>query len=202
MAGLARLDGLLLALALESCRAPGAGRRVRSAELILTLLHGAGHLAETAPGFGDPLDVARACRHLAGLEADDAWNPPHLAYVAAPRRPNRGRTADRSAPTAAVRAGEKVTLWWASANRDPGVFDDPDVFDVRRSPNPHLALGRGPHFCLGAGLARMEMRVVFEALLDRVGDFAITGPVQRVRSHKHTGIRHLPMRLEGRRPGA
>ncbi|QKW33161.1 TetR/AcrR family transcriptional regulator [Actinomadura sp. NAK00032] len=85
MAGLARLDGLLLALALESCRTPRAGRRVRLAELILTLLHGAGHLAETAPGFGDPFDVARACRRLADHAADDAWDPPHLPYIAAPR---------------------------------------------------------------------------------------------------------------------
>ncbi|MGI5202366.1 TetR/AcrR family transcriptional regulator [Spirillospora sp. CA-108201] len=84
MAELARLEGLLLALALESCRT-NAGRRVRLAELILTLLHGAGHLAETAPGFSDPFDVARACRHLAELDADDAWNPPHLPYIAAPR---------------------------------------------------------------------------------------------------------------------
>ncbi|SNS50956.1 transcriptional regulator, TetR family [Actinomadura meyerae] len=85
MAGLARLDGLLVALALESCRAPRPGRRVRLAELLLTLLHGAGHLAETAPGFGDPFDVARACRRLAADAPDDAWDPPHLPYVAAPR---------------------------------------------------------------------------------------------------------------------
>ncbi|MFF4239985.1 TetR/AcrR family transcriptional regulator [Actinomadura geliboluensis] len=84
MAGLARLDGLLVALALESCRVPRPGRRVRLAELVLTLLHGAGHLAETAPGFGDPFDVARACRQLADHAADDAWDPPHLPYVAAP----------------------------------------------------------------------------------------------------------------------
>jgi AcrR family transcriptional regulator len=87
MAQLARLEALLLGLALESCPTPrsGPGRRVRAAELILTLLHGAGQFAETAPGFGDPFDVARACRRLADLESDDAWDPPHLPYVAAPR---------------------------------------------------------------------------------------------------------------------
>ena len=89
-----------------------------------------------------------------------------------------------------------MTLWWASANRDCEVFDEPDVFDIRRTPNQHVAFGRGPHFCLGAALARMEMRVILEALLDRVGEFGVTGPVERVRSNKHTGIRHLPMRLE------
>ncbi|MEV0810165.1 TetR/AcrR family transcriptional regulator [Micromonospora sp. NPDC050200] len=84
LAELTMLEGLLLALALESCQPPDAGRRVRLAELILTLLNGAGHLAQAAPGFGDPFDVARACHHLAGLDVDDVWNPPHLPYVAAP----------------------------------------------------------------------------------------------------------------------
>ncbi|MEV4362816.1 helix-turn-helix domain-containing protein [Nonomuraea sp. NPDC049625] len=77
---LGRLEALLLALALEP-RAPGHARRVRLAELVLTLLSGAAHLAETAPGFGDPFDVARACRHLAGLDLADTWDPPHLPYV-------------------------------------------------------------------------------------------------------------------------
>lgn len=110
----------------------------------------------------------------------------------------RTATVDVEVAGQRIRAGDKVTLWWASANRDREVFAEPDVFDVRRSPNPHVALGRGPHFCLGAGLARMEMRVVLDALLDRVSGFEVAGPVERVRSNKHTGIRHLPMRLEAR----
>jgi AcrR family transcriptional regulator len=83
-----RLEALLLGLALES-RGPrqrGRVRRVRLAELVLTLLHGSGHLAERAPGFGDPFDVARACQHLAGIDLADTWDPPHLPYVA-PARP-------------------------------------------------------------------------------------------------------------------
>lgn len=86
LAQLTWLEALLLAVALESCRARGAGRRVRLAELILTMLHGAATLAETAPGFGDAFDVAGACRHLAGLDVADEWNPPYLPYVA-PARP-------------------------------------------------------------------------------------------------------------------
>lgn len=85
LAQLTRLEALLLAVALESCRARETGRRVRLAELILTLLHGASHLAEAAPGFGDPFDVARACRHLAGLPLADEWAPPHLPFVAPAR---------------------------------------------------------------------------------------------------------------------
>lgn len=79
LAQLARLEALLLAVALER----GAPvRRVRLAELVLTMLSGAGHRAETSPGFGDPFDVAYACRHLAGIELEDVWAPPHLPYVA------------------------------------------------------------------------------------------------------------------------
>jgi AcrR family transcriptional regulator len=79
-----RLEALLLALALESHLPQHRGqvRRVRLAELVLTLLNGSGHLAETAPGFGDPFDVARACEHLAGIDLADTWDPPHLPYVA------------------------------------------------------------------------------------------------------------------------
>lgn len=81
-AQITRLEALLLAIALESCVPHHTGvRRVRLAELVLTLLTGAGHLAETAPGFGDPFDVARACRHLADLDLADTWAPPHLPYV-------------------------------------------------------------------------------------------------------------------------
>lgn len=77
---LTRFEALLLALSLECCP-PSAARRVRLAELILTLLHGADHLAGAAPGFGDPFDVARACGHLAGLDLADDWAPPHLDFV-------------------------------------------------------------------------------------------------------------------------
>jgi AcrR family transcriptional regulator len=77
VAQVARLEALLLGRALET---PGT-RRVRLAELVLTLLGGAGHLAEKAPGFGDPFDVIRACQHLAGLDLGDTWDPPHLPFV-------------------------------------------------------------------------------------------------------------------------
>jgi cytochrome P450 len=95
----------------------------------------------------------------------------------------------------AMTPGEKVLFWEASANRDPLVFDRPAVFDIRRDPNPHLALGRGVHFCLGANLARLEMRVVFEELLGRFGAIDQTGAVEWTRSNRHSGIRHLPVRM-------
>jgi AcrR family transcriptional regulator len=83
LAQIARLEALLLGLALESGTPRHAGqvRRVRLAELALTLLSGSGHLADMAPGFADPFDVARACEHLAGIDLADTWDPPHLGYV-------------------------------------------------------------------------------------------------------------------------
>ena len=92
-------------------------------------------------------------------------------------------------------AGQKTTHWYPSANRDATVFDDPFRFDVGRSPNPHLAFGHGIHHCLGAALARREISVVFDALLDRVDDIELAGPVEWGRSNKHTSMRHLPVTM-------
>jgi cytochrome P450 len=94
-----------------------------------------------------------------------------------------------------IAAGGKVTLWWASANRDEAVFDDPFRFDVARSPNPHLAFGHGSHFCLGATLARTEIRLVLDGVLDRFDGLEPAGPIERTRSNKHTGVRHAPVRF-------
>jgi AcrR family transcriptional regulator len=85
LAQVTRLEALLLGLALES-RVPRGVRRVRMAELVLTLLNGAGHLAAAAPGFGDPFDLVRACRHLADLDLSDDWDPPHLPFVTPARQ--------------------------------------------------------------------------------------------------------------------
>lgn len=99
---------------------------------------------------------------------------------------------------APIAAGEKVTLWWSSANRDETEFADPFAFDVTRAPNRHLAFGHGAHFCLGAGLARLEMRLVLDVVLERVGAIEPCGAVEWVRSNKHTGVRHAPVALTAR----
>ena len=98
-----------------------------------------------------------------------------------------------------VAAGDKVTLWWSSANRDESTFAEPFRFDVRRQPNRHLAFGHGNHFCLGAILARLEIRLVLEALLARAQRCEVVGEIEWMRSNKHTGIRHLPVAFVGRR---
>ena len=90
-------------------------------------------------------------------------------------------------------AGDKVVLWYNSANRDEEVFTDPDRFDVTRDPNPHVGFGGpGPHFCLGAHLARREIGVMFRQLLTRLPDIEATGEPDRLRTNFVNGIKHLP----------
>jgi cholest-4-en-3-one 26-monooxygenase len=93
-----------------------------------------------------------------------------------------------------IAAGDKVVFFHVSANRDEDVFIEPDNYDVGRDPNPHIAFGGGgPHFCLGANLARMEIRVMFEHLLDRLPDIHENGEVQRLQSQFINGVKHLPV---------
>jgi cytochrome P450 len=98
------------------------------------------------------------------------------------------------------RAGDKFLLFYGAANRDPEVFADPHVFDLGRDPNPHVGFGgHGPHFCLGAHLARRELAVTFQALFDRLPDLEVTGEPDRLRSSFVNGIKRLPARLTGAR---
>ena len=111
--------------------------------------------------------------------------------------PSKRRTATRDVSLGghAVAAGQKVQIWEGSANRDTSVFDRADEFDIARKPNPHLGFGQGVHYCLGANLARLELRVLFEELLSRFGTVRIARPVEWTRSNRHTGIRHLVVEL-------
>ncbi|WP_086850499.1 cytochrome P450 [Amycolatopsis kentuckyensis] len=93
-----------------------------------------------------------------------------------------------------IAAGDKVVVWFSSANRDPSVFPDPDTFDIGRTPNDHLTFGHGPHFCLGAHLARVQMRAMFDAVLDRLGFVELAGEPVRLRSNFQNGLKSLPIR--------
>ncbi len=96
----------------------------------------------------------------------------------------------------AVAEGDKVVVFYASANRDEAVFDDPQRFDIARDPNPHVGFGGGgPHFCLGRHLAALELRVLLAALAERMPDIELAGEVSRLRSNFLNGIKHMPVRF-------
>lgn len=111
--------------------------------------------------------------------------------------PSKRRTATRDTELGGHRvlAGQKVLVWEGSANRDAAVFTGPDEFDIARKPNPHLGFGQGVHYCLGANLARLELRVLFEELLARFSAVRLVEPVEWARSNRHTGIRHMVVEL-------
>jgi cytochrome P450 family 142 subfamily A polypeptide 1 len=115
---------------------------------------------------------------------------------------NMARTAAEDVELGGSRipAGDKLLLLYPSANRDAAVFENPDTFDVRRTPNEHVAFGFGPHFCLGANLARLELRVLFEELLDRLPDLELAEPTEPPFRPANfvSGYERLPVRFSPR----
>ena len=107
---------------------------------------------------------------------------------------SRTATEDTEVHGVTIRAGEQVAIFFASANRDEEVFDDPFAFRVDRRPNPHLAFGFGEHFCMGAHLARVEIDVIFRLLVDLFEGFEVAGPVVRLESIVNGSLKHLPVR--------
>jgi cytochrome P450 len=107
--------------------------------------------------------------------------------------PSKRRTATVDTELAGhpIERGQKVLVWEGSANRDETAFDDAKTFDIRRSPNPHLAFGSGIHFCLGANLARLEIRLLLDELLTHFGKLEQAGEAEWTRSNRHTGVRKL-----------
>lgn len=97
-----------------------------------------------------------------------------------------------------IRAGDKVVVFYTAANRDPEVFDSPAELDLRRSPNPHIAFGTGPHFCIGAMLARAQMRSMLRAVMERWSDVRLAGDPVRLRANFQNGIKHLPIEFTAR----
>ncbi|HSO95405.1 MAG TPA: cytochrome P450 [Acidimicrobiia bacterium] len=139
----------------------------------------------------DQLEKLRANRELLPSATEEMlrWASPVMHF-------RRTATEDLTLGGQKIAAGDKIVIWYASANRDERVFDDPMRFDIERSPNEHVAFGGGgPHFCLGANLARMEIRVLFEELLDRWTDLELTGEPTRLRSNFINGIKHIPLRF-------
>jgi cytochrome P450 len=109
---------------------------------------------------------------------------------------SRRATADVEIRGRQIRAGDPVLMWYPSANRDEDVFPDPYRFDITRQPNEHLAFGYHEHFCLGAGFARKEMKVMFEELFDRYPNIQLDGQPSRLRSNFINGIKRMPVTLQ------
>jgi cytochrome P450 len=108
----------------------------------------------------------------------------------------RTATEDTEVNGHPVKAGDKLILFYQAANRDPAVFGDPEVFDLSRDPNPHVGFGaHGPHFCLGAHLARREIGVAFRTLFDKLPDLEVCGEPQRLKNSFVNGLKRLPARL-------
>jgi cytochrome P450 len=155
-----------------------------------TMAHGMQALAEhpdqmqrltNAIGNGDTDTVSRAVEEIL------RWGTVTMHF-------RRTATVDTELHGRSIKAGDKVVIWFTSANYDDDVFDDPYAFNIDRTPNDHVAFGlKSPHLCLGSHLARLEIRVLLEELLPRIKSAQITGPIDRLRSNFIRGIKHLPM---------
>jgi cholest-4-en-3-one 26-monooxygenase len=139
------------------------------------------HPEERARVLADPSLMPTAIEELL------RWVSPLIHF-------RRTATRDVTMHGRPIREGDKVVIFYPSANRDEAVFRAPERFDVSRTPNEHLAFGIGEHFCLGANLARLEIRLIFEELLRRLPDLELAGSVRRLRSNFINGIKSMPVR--------
>jgi cholest-4-en-3-one 26-monooxygenase len=143
-----------------------------------------------------PAEYARLAAEpgLIGSAADEIlrWASPVLYF-------RRNVTEDFEYRGVPLRAGDKVSIWYVSANRDEDVFADPFTFDIARTPNPFVSFGGGgPHYCLGANLARLEIRILFDELVKRVGAVQQLSPPSLLRSNFLRGVKQYPVRLHRR----
>jgi cytochrome P450 len=169
--------------------------------LFFSLLFSAGAETTRNAVAGGLLALADHPDQFQALRADLGMLPTAVEEMVrwASPSPSKRRTATRDVTLGgqSVDAGQKVQIWEGSANRDSCVFDRADEFDSARKPNPHLGFGQGVHYCLGANLARLELRVLFEELLSRFVAARVVEPVEWTRSNRHTGIRHLVVEMFG-----
>jgi cholest-4-en-3-one 26-monooxygenase len=120
------------------------------------------------------------------------WEPPIHHF-------RRTATADVDLGSQPIAAGDKVLMWYAGSNRDPAVFDDPHTFDIGRTPNPQQSFGIGEHFCLGANLARLSLRLLFTELLATIENVQLKAPPRRLHSNLINGIKEMQISYDVRR---
>lgn len=140
------------------------------------------HPAQLAALKSNPADMS-----VSAVEEILRWTSPITCF-------RRTATEDTLLHDTPIREGDKVVLYYASANRDEAQFERADQFDIRRTPNPHLSFGTGTHFCLGATLARLEIQILFEGLMQRFPDMAPTGEITRLESNYVNGVTRMMVR--------
>jgi cytochrome P450 len=167
--------------------------------LFFSLLFSAGAETTRNAVAGGMLALAEHPKQFQALRQDLDLLPTAIEEVVrwTSPSPSKRRTATRELTLGgqSIEAGQKVQIWEGSANRDASVFDRADEFDIARKRNPHLGFGQGVHYCLGANLARLELRVLYDELLSRFAGARVVEPVEWTRSNRHTGIRHLVVEL-------
>ncbi len=192
-------DGGIMSTIVHARDADGSGLSEEELIAFFALLFPAGSettrsaLSGAVDGFADrPAELDR-------LRADPSLVPTAIEEIVRWTTPSvyKRRTASRDAELAgvAIAAGDKVTFWEMSANRDARVFADPFRFDVGRSPNPHLGFGWGAHFCLGASLARLEIKVLLDLLIERAARIERAGDIAWMPNNRLFGLKSLPVRL-------
>ena len=134
-------------------------------------------------------DKLRKNPDLVELAAEEIvrWTSPVIQFCRTP-------VEDVEVAGKLIKARESMCLFYPSANRDEAVFEDPDVFRIDRKPNPHLGFGIGEHFCLGANLARLELRAIFRQLAERMEEVELAGRYERTRSSFLGGVKRMPIR--------
>jgi cholest-4-en-3-one 26-monooxygenase len=164
------------------CIAGNETTRTVTTNGMLTLIE---HPADLAELRADPSLVNSAVEEI-------------LRFAPAVHSFRRTATADTELRGKRIRENDKLVLWYPSVNRDEEIFPEPDRFDIRRSPNEHLAFGVGEHFCLGANLARLELREIFRGIAERLHDVELAEPPRRLRSTFINGVKEMRVRF---RPG-
>ena len=157
-----------------------------------TTRHSLSHGALALARFPDQLDRLREEPTLMGTATEEIlrWASPQIHF-------RRTAVCDTELAGVSISAGDKVVMWYISANYDERAFADPFTLDLSRDPNPHVTFGGGgPHICLGAWMARLEVRVFLEEMVRRIRRIQLDGQPERIRSNFINGLKHLPLTLE------
>ena len=151
---------------------------------------------------GGMLELMRRPSEMMRLRTDrrllDTFPDEFVRWISPVTHVLRTATADTELGGKQIRAGDWVVLWNGSANRDEEGITGAGVFDIGRGPTPHVGFGAGDHFCLGAVVARLQLRHIMRAFLDRVEEIELIGPVQRVSSHQFPGYKSMPVRVKAK----